>query len=385
MVSQSISIPGGDDVNALVLDVGSETFRAGFAGEDQPKISQSSVWRLPLDSPMDGTRRGSPCNFLTSSPGEVRRLMEGGELNAEILNEIISYSFKNPQNGFNIESIDSPIILSEPDKTNLKFRKICLETIFENFNFPATALLHRSSASAFANGKSSALVVDIGASGTTITSVFDGFVIQKPSMSLPIGGNLMNQKILEKIGQISPFYKNFEKVSPEYLHLSRLEVAKDLKHEFSKIGEDETPTGQRARLPDGTEIDVSLFENIPNEILFGSNSNFTKSILETISNCDIDIRKPVASDIILTGGGSLIPGLPEKLQTSLLNFTPMEKIIPLQKSKITASSVSNDRMSSSWLGCSIAASCATFQQLWVSKKQYDEEGFDRINSKILFW
>jgi hypothetical protein len=34
-----MSVFGGDEVGALVFDIGSHTTRAGFAGEDTPKVS----------------------------------------------------------------------------------------------------------------------------------------------------------------------------------------------------------------------------------------------------------------------------------------------------------------------------------------------------------
>jgi actin-related protein len=112
------------------------------------------------------------------------------------------------------------------------------------------------------------------------------------------------------------------------------------------------------------------------------------SVLETVANCDVDARKAVSSDIILTGGSSLFVNMPDRL----LKFVTSSEVgklanplIPLVKTKVTAPPVSVDRMSSSWLGCSIIASCATFQQLWISKRQYEEDGLDRIASKQLFW
>jgi len=115
------------------------------------------------------------------------------------------------------------------------------------------------------------------------------------------------------------------------------------------------------------------------------------SALESIANCDVDIRKQVSSDIILTGGSSLFSGMPDRLLKAL--GTPSNQksqssavpLVPIPKCKVTASPVAIDRQSSSWLGCSIVASCATFQQLWITKDQYAEDGFDRIVNRQLFW
>ena len=72
------ALPGGDDVNAVVLDIGSHSFRAGFAGEDAPRIVESSVWRTTSDVPIASKNqgpRGHPANFLApSSECTLRRV-----------------------------------------------------------------------------------------------------------------------------------------------------------------------------------------------------------------------------------------------------------------------------------------------------------------------
>jgi actin-related protein len=117
-------------------------------------------------------------------------------------------------------------------------------------------------------------------------------------------------------------------------------------------------------------------------------SGLAASAVECVSNCDVDIRKQVSSDVILVGGSSLFPGMPERFLKALTGTNqpsgqPAAPVIP--RCKVTAPPVGIDRTSSSWLGCSIVASCATFQQLWISKEQFAEDGFDRVVNRQLFW
>ena len=91
-----------------------------------------------------------------------------------------------------------------------------------------------------------------------------------------------------------------------------------------------------------------------------------------VKNVDVDIRKDVQSNIILAGGLSLTPGLHNRLSscfyddTSLLGITLKHKIIP--------QSTFPNPIYAAWIGASILSSLGTFQQLWVSREEYNEHG-----------
>ena len=431
MTIQNAALPGGDDVNAVVLDIGSANFRAGFAGEDVPRILDSSVWSVPSDVTMGNTStgpRGSPVNFLSrSGKCDVKRVIVSDaksglvDLDQNLFEDLIKYSFQSDR-GFRIDVSDSPLIMSEPNKTSVKYRKSCLETSLETFSFPAVSLLRKATASAFASGKPSGLVLDIGASMTSVSPVFDGFVIQKPIIEYPnVGGDLLDTILAEVLKKkrysVTPFYKNTVNCPSHYLEASRMAVVRDLKHELCKLSptplsgvagysnwnmQDDSPSRATSVLPDGTPIDIGPISQVVPELLFdpspvsvipnlSSSMNgfpgIAAAVLECVGNCDVDIRKQVSSDIVLVGGSSLFPGLPDRLLKAVTSplSPPSGIVLPIPKCKVTAPPVGVDRMSSSWLGCSIVASCATFQQLWISRHQYQEDGFDRVVSRQLFW
>ena len=436
MTVVSVSLPGGDDVNALVVDIGSANFRAGFAGEDVPRIMESSHFKISADQDSDmginSRRTPEPGNFFTSSPNCYMKsaLLTDSkarsiDLDTEVFEHIMNYSFNNRARSFEIDMSDSPVILSEPNKSTSKYRKACFESLFESFNVPAASLLKRATGSAFAVGKQSGLVVDIGASMTSVTPVYDGFVLQKPASEFfGIGGDLLDTILDELLKKrktnVSPLYQRRDHVTPQYMAASRLATVREIKHELCKMSSasmsgvpgyanwslaplsDAGPSS--TTLPDGTVIELSPFQLMIPELLFDPTpvqaiphlsqsavscgfSGIGVAALETISNCDVDIRKAVSSDFILTGGSSLFAGMPDRMIKFLQNpdVKSANPLVPIAKPKVTASPLTVDRMASSWLGCSIIASCATFQQLWVSQRQYQEEGLDRVVARQLFW
>lgn len=98
----------------------------------------------------------------------------------------------------------------------------------------------------------------------------------------------------------------------------------------------------------------------------------TQLISHVLSTIDIDLRATVAHNIIITGGVSLIPQLTERLYNELSALNPGLKI------RLHAVGSSSERVNQAWIGGSVLASLGTFHQMWVSKKEYEEAGADKI-------
>lgn len=93
-----------------------------------------------------------------------------------------------------------------------------------------------------------------------------------------------------------------------------------------------------------------------------------QAVSMSMMSADADSRKALSSNILLCGGGSLLPGIATRVQSELA-ATLTGAFRPRVVSGLAA-----ERQFSAWLGGSITASLGTFQQLWISKQEYDEEG-----------
>jgi hypothetical protein len=85
-----------------------------------------------------------------------------------------------------------------------------------------------------------------------------------------------------------------------------------------------------------------------------------------IFKCDLDIRRDLYGNVVLSGGTTMFPGIADRMQKELTSLSPSS-----MKVKIVAPP---ERKYSVWIGGSILASLSTFQNLWVSKQEYDESG-----------
>ena len=71
-----------------------------------------------------------------------------------------------------------------------------------------------------------------------------------------------------------------------------------------------------------------------------------------------------------SGGTSLLPGLTERLHSRLNELVPQMSM----KVKLISPPTPQERRFSVWIGGSILASLGSFQQLWLSKAEWDEQG-----------
>ena len=105
--------------------------------------------------------------------------------------------------------------------------------------------------------------------------------------------------------------------------------------------------------------------------------------MESINKCDIDLRKELLSNIIVCGGNTLSGGFVEKLSNSVYEIAP-PVIFSFKKNskvKLVAYPLPAERKFSAWIGGSILASVTSFQNLWVSKGEYEEHGPSIIDKK----
>jgi centractin len=127
-------------------------------------------------------------------------------------------------------------------------------------------------------------------------------------------------------------------------------------------------------LPDGSSVDVGPEAFRAPEILFnpsliGSESRGVADCLVTsIMRCDMDIRKTLFSQVVLSGGSTLFHGFGERL----LSETRKHPAAPKDtKIRIAAPP---ERLHTTWIGGSILAALSTFKTMWVTKQEYLEHG-----------
>ncbi|KGL89969.1 Actin, cytoplasmic 1, partial [Charadrius vociferus] len=98
-----------------------------------------------------------------------------------------------------------------------------------------------------------------------------------------------------------------------------------------------------------------------------------ETTFNSIMNYDVDIRKDLYANTVLSGGTTMYPGIADRLQKEIAALAPSTtkvKIIAPPEPKYSV-----------WVGSSILALLSTFQQMWISKQEYDESGPSIVHCK----
>merc|ERR1711957_705160 len=93
----------------------------------------------------------------------------------------------------------------------------------------------------------------------------------------------------------------------------------------------------------------------------------------SVSASDIDVRRELCKNIIMSGGSTMYEGMADRLKQELVNRAPSGAEI-----RVVAAA---DRKYAVWKGGSTLASLSTFESSWVTKEDYEEHGAAVIHRK----
>ena len=115
------------------------------------------------------------------------------------------------------------------------------------------------------------------------------------------------------------------------------------------------------------------------ELLFKPQNNclncegIDKSIYESIAKCKHDVQDELFSNIILSGGTSMLKGLKERIQKEITILSGNKKNIQV--------TTHPDKQYSAWKGASIFSSSETAKQSFITPDEYKESGLQIVNIK----
>ena len=102
-------------------------------------------------------------------------------------------------------------------------------------------------------------------------------------------------------------------------------------------------------------------------------SGIHETTFKSIMKCDVDVRRDLFANIVLSGGTTMFPGLADRMQREVTALAPAGVRV-----RVVAPP---ERKYSVWIGGSILASLGTFQQMWISKQEYDDAGPTIVHRK----
>jgi len=269
------------------------------------------------------------------------------------------------------------VLLTEAPLNPKENREKMATIMFETFNVPKIYVAIQAVLSLYSAGRTTGIVVDSGDGVTHTVPVYEGFALPHAISRLDVAGRDLTgymQKILTEGGHAFSTSAEFEIVRDIKEQLAFVAMDFEAALEAAKANKDEDgeTLEKTYTLPDGNIITVGNQRFRCPEALFkpsllGMEQGGVAELSHvSIEKCDIDIRSDLRANIIISGGSTMFKNLEKRLDQDITRLVPAG-----EKVEIFAGP---ERKYAVWLGGSILAGLSTFEDMWVTKAQYDESG-----------
>ncbi|GBC04043.1 hypothetical protein RclHR1_05490006 [Rhizophagus clarus] len=355
----------------VVIDNGSGVIKAGFAGDENPKcFFPSYVGRPKHVRIMAGAVEGDV--FIGRKAQELRGLLKikypiehGIVTDWDDMERIWKYIYEEE---LKTASEEHPVLLTEAPLNPRNNRELAAQMLFETFNVPALFASIQAVLSLYSSGRTTGIVLDSGDGVTHTVPVFEGFALPNAIRRVDIAGRDVTeylQMLLRKSGYnfTTTSEKEVVRIIKEktcYIATNPTKEEKDMNGKFDDF-----------TLPDGNVVKLGTERFKAPEILFNPEligleyAGIHQVVVDSINRVDLDLRKSLYANVVLSGGSTLYKDFGTRLLTEVKKLAVKDI-----KIKIYAPP---ERKYSTWIGGSILAGLSSFKKMWVSAEDFQED------------
>nr|WOD57884.1 Arp2D2 [Drosophila seguyi] len=381
--------------NVIVCDNGSGFVKCGYAGGNFPafvfpsivgrpiiragnRIDDEAVKHLHIDDVIVGDEASKLRSLL-----ELTYPMDKGVVrNWGDMCHVWDYTF-GPKK-MNIDPTNTKIMLTEPPMNPTKNREKMIEVMFEKYGFDSAYIAIQAVLTLYAQGLVTGVVIDSGDGVTHICPVYQEYSLPHLTWRLDIAGRDITHyltKLLLRRGYAFNHSADFETV--RILKEKLCYIGYDIEME-QRLALETTVLVESYTLPDGRVIRIGGERFEAPEALFQPHlinvegPGIAELVFNTIQSADIDIRSELYRHIVLSGGSTMYPGLPSRLEREIKQLY-LERVLKNDSEKLGKFKIciedSPRRKDMVFIGGAVLAEVAKDRDgFWISKQEYQEKG-----------
>lgn len=378
---------------SIIVDIGSGEIKAGFSGDEKPKLIFKNYIGVPKykkvlrpfnkeSQEINDQYIGEDCDKYMGIV-KLRYPVKHGIFSGE--QDILSvFNYLYAKLGISSEEAkEHPILVTEPLLNPYTNREKIAYTLFENLGVPCLFFASQPILSLFSTSTTSGTVLESGEGVTQSCVVYEGYSLPNSYERFDYGGADVSdylKTLLKKKGY--QFFNSTEfRLISEMKENSCFCFSNNINADIEDVKKALNKNPINYYLPDGTTISIGEERLLAPEILFHPDLmgkeylSFSDIIISSINKVDIQLRRKVYENILLSGGNTGIKGLKEKLSNEVKNKT-------YKNIKVNLNSPDKPEFCC-WAGGNIISTLEIFKRMWVTKNDWSEKGSKIVHVKTI--
>lgn len=396
----------------IVMDVGTASTKAGFAGGSKPKVvvgtkvGRAKHMRIMPGGALEQDLTSSSSSQITSAAGPTS-IFVGSKLDEhrgafvldypmdkghvvpggwDAMEKIWEHIYSKPN--LDAKTDEHPVLLTECPLNSKSNREQTAEVFFETYRAPALFLSPPAVLSLYASGRTTGVVLDVGEGVTHCVPIYEGHALPHSISRSDVAGRDVTkqlQLLLRKSGMAFTTTAESDLVKGMKEQACFVSPTPVTEGQSNATGGNKKDAANNSKsvyqLPDGQTVNISSERYLAPEVLFnptliGSEElGVADTLVRSVTQSDIDLRPTLYTQIVLAGGSTCTHGFGDRLLAEIRARAPTHTRIRI--------SAPEERMHSAWAGGSILASLATFKNMWVTRAEYEEYGDSLVHRGAL--
>ena len=382
----------------IIIDNGTGYCKAGLSSEEGPRAVFPSCVGYPKYK--DVMLNTSYKEYFIGEDAVRKRAvlklhypMEHGVINNwDDMEKIWGHVFTHE---LRVDPEEHNVMLTEAPFNPKENREKMAQIMFETFNVPGFYISIQAVLSLYSAGKVTGLVLDSGDGVTHAVPIFESYCLPYAISRFDIAGRDLTEYMIKLLTERGiRFTTTAEKEIAKNIKEKSIYIALNFEEEIYRVEPYEY------ELPDGNIITLKDQRIRCPEVLFKP-SLIGKEGLgipylchNSIQRCDIDLRKDLYNNILLSGGNAMINGLSDRLTNELKKIVGGAlseiRVLPLKEKEKKEDRVEKDKEEQMkkynpkfavWQGGAIASNLEQFKSQWITKEEYEENGSTIIHRK----